>query len=442
MRAFVDFPQAASYARPMPTTPPEADSTAATPSGTSAAPRVSSSARLRTAPLDARTGAETQRRVRDGAGLLAGAAMRRLDEDLEWYRALPAEDRSWVGLVAQAGITAFVTWFADPTRPPHGVSDIFAAAPTELTRSISLQHTLQLVRVVVDVVETHSDRLAAPGEERELREAVLRYSREVAFSAAEVYARAAEVRGAWDARLEALVVDALVRGDVDDSLRSRVAAIGWGGRGSTLVMVGTTAAPLDELRAADLRRATRRAADDALVGIQGDRLVIFLGGEGDLRAAAMSLLHRFGPGPVVIGPEVLDLTDSARSARAALSGLLAAAAWEQAPRPVQADELLPERVLVGDQAARRVLVSQAYAPLAATQGALLETLSAYLGTGRSLEAAARTLYVHPNTVRYRLRRVADVTGWDPLDARESYVLQTALALGRLEAAGANGAAAV
>ncbi|ROS30979.1 PucR-like helix-turn-helix protein [Cellulomonas sp. PhB150] len=383
--------------------------------------------------VPAHGGPETQRRVRDGAGLLAAAAMRRLDEDLDWYRTLPAEDRSWVGLVAQAGITAFVTWYADPTRPPHGVGDIFGAAPPELTRSISLQHTLQLVRVVVDVVETHSDRLAAPGEERELREAVLRYSREVAFSAAEVYARAAEVRGAWDARLEALVVDALVRGDVDDAMRSRVAALGWSGRGSTLVMVGTTASTLDEVRASDLRRATRRAADDALVGIQGDRLVVFLGGVGDLRAAAVSLLPRFGPGPVVLGPEVQDLSDSARSARAALSGLAAAAAWEQAPRPVMADDLLPERVLVGDTAARRTLIAQAFTPLAASQGSLLETLSAYLGTGRSLEAAARTLYVHPNTVRYRLKRVADVTGWDPLDARESYVLQTALAVGRLDA---------
>ncbi len=360
--------------------------------------------------------------------------MRRLDEDLEWYRALPAEDRSWVGLIAQAGITAFVTWFAEPTRPPHGVGDIFATAPPELTRSISLQHTLQLVRVVVDVVETNSDRLAAPGDEREVREAVLRYSREVAFSAAEVYARAAEMRGAWDARLEALVVDALVRGDADDALRSRIAALGWSGRGSTLVMVGTTTSALDDVRAAELRRATRRAAGDALVGIQGDRLVVFLGGEGDLRAAASTLLPRFGPGPVVIGPVVGDLTDSARSARAALSGLLAAPAWEEAPRPVQADELLPERVLIGDETARRTLVAQAYGPLAASQGSLLETLSAYLGTGRSLEAAARTLYVHPNTVRYRLRRVADVTGWDPLDARESYVLQIALALGRLDAA--------
>lgn len=381
----------------------------------------------RTAP-----GSETQRRVREGAGLLAAAAMRRLEEDLEWYRALPAEDRSWVGLVAQAGINAFITWFVDPSRQPHGVGDIFATAPPELTRSISLQHTLHLVRVVVDVVEVHSDRLAAPGEERELREAVLRYSREVAFSAAEVYARAAEVRGAWDARLEALVVDALVRGEIDDSVRSRVGALGWSGRGSTLVMVGTSVAPVDDVRASDLRRATRRAADDALVGIQGERLVVFLGGTGDLRAAAASLLPRFAPGPVVIGPIVKDLSESSRSARAALAGLQAAAAWEQAPRPVNADDLLPERVLVGDALARRTLVSQAYAPLAASQGALLDTLAAYLGTGRSLEAAARTLYVHPNTVRYRLKRVADVTGWDPLDARESYVLQTALAVGRLD----------
>ncbi|MDC7122340.1 helix-turn-helix domain-containing protein [Cellulomonas fimi] len=410
------------------------------PSGAQAA-RPADAAPSRTRTVDAADGAETganaetQRRVREGSGLLAAAAMRRLDEDLDWYRALPAEDRSWVGLVAQAGITAFVTWFMDPTRPPHGVGDIFATAPPELTRSISLQHTLQLVRVVVDVVESNSDRLAAPGDERSLREAVLRYSREVAFSAAEVYARAAEVRGAWDARLEALVVDAIVRGDVDDALRSRVAALGWSGRGSTLVIVGTTASPLDDVRAADLRRATRRAADDALVGIHGDRLVVLVGGEGDLRAAVTALLPRFGPGPVVVGPEAQDLADCARSARAALAGLAAAAAWAQAPRPVQADDLLPERVLVGDVTARRALVHRAYEPLAASQGSLLETLSAYLGTGRSLEAAARTLYVHPNTVRYRLRRVADVTGWDPLDARESYVLQTALALGRLDAAG-------
>jgi PucR C-terminal helix-turn-helix domain/GGDEF-like domain len=370
-------------------------------------------------------------RVRDGSGLLLAAALRRLDEDLPWYRALPADDRSWIGLVAQSGITAFVSWYSNPSVSPHGVGDIFATAPPDLTRSISLQHTLQLVRIVVEVVESHSDRLAVPGGERDLLEAVLRYSREVAFSAAEVYARAAEVRGAWDARLEALVVDAIIRGDNDTSLRSRVSALGWSGVGEVLVMVGTTTSSLDELRVADLRRAARRAAPDALVGIHGDRLVLVLGGEVDLSTAAHSLLQRFGPGPVIIGPSMDSIDDAPRSAAAALAGLRAAPAWPQAPRPVLADELLPERVLIADHEARRTLVRLAYTPLAGANGSLLETLSAYLGAGRSLEAAARDLYVHPNTVRYRLRKVAELTGWDPLDARESFVLQVALAVGRL-----------
>jgi hypothetical protein len=376
--------------------------------------------------------AHTLRRLHDGSGLLSAAAMRKLDETLPWYRALPAEDRSWVGLVVQAGISSFINWFAEPSNAPHAANEIFAAAPPELTRSISLQQTLQLVRLLVEVVEDHSDRLAAPGTERDLREAVLRYSREVAFSAAEVYARAAEARGAWDARLEALVVDAVVRGDADDSLRSRVSALGWSGRGNVLVMVGTTTQSFDDVRVAELRRAIRRAADDALVGIHGDRLVIVLGGDGDLRAAAASLTTRFGPGPVVIGPTVSGLDQAGWSATAALAGLSAAKAWPTAPRPVAADDLLPERVLVGDPVARRLLIDHAYAPLVTAGGALLETLAAHAEYGRSLEAAARVLYVHPNTVRYRLRKVAEVTGWDPLDPREGYVLQTALALGRLD----------
>ncbi|MBO0608002.1 PucR family transcriptional regulator [Myceligenerans salitolerans] len=413
------------------------------PASPKTAPSTGPAPRRRTGPAPSRTAAaapardtgttdgQNLQRVRDASGKLTSATLRRLDEHLSWYRDLPAEDRSYVGLVAQAGVNAFITWFADPHRPPHGVDKMFSAAPPELTRTISLQQTLQLVRCGVDVVEEMSDQIAVPGGERELREAVLRYSREVAFSAAEIYARAAEVRGAWDARLEALVVDALVRGDGNDALRSRMSALGWSGKGGTLVVVGTTNPGLDEVRAAELRRAARRSAGDALVGIHGDRLVLVLGGEGDLVEAATGLLGRFGPGPVVIGSAVSGLDDAARSARSALAGMAAAPAWPQAPRPVMADDLLPERVLTGDASARRTLVTQAYTPLAEAGGSVLETLSAYLGTGRSLEAAARRLYVHPNTVRYRLRKVSEITGWDPLDARESFVLQVALALGQL-----------
>ncbi|MFF1796564.1 PucR family transcriptional regulator, partial [Kitasatospora sp. NPDC058263] len=88
-----------------------------------------------------------------------------------------------------------------------------------------------------------------------------------------------------------------------------------------------------------------------------------------------------------------------------------------------------------DQAARRQLVEEIYTPLDEAGSALLETLSVYLEQASSLEGAARMLFVHPNTVRYRLRRVTDVTGYAPSDVRSAFTLRIALALGRLAAAG-------
>ena len=53
---------------------------------------------------------------------------------------------------------------------------------------------------------------------------------------------------------------------------------------------------------------------------------------------------------------------------------------------------------------------------------LTETLDAYLDSGGAIEACARKLFVHPNTVRYRLKRIADFTGRDPTLPRDAYVL--------------------
>jgi DNA-binding PucR family transcriptional regulator len=77
------------------------------------------------------------------------------------------------------------------------------------------------------------------------------------------------------------------------------------------------------------------------------------------------------------------------------------------------------------------LLEEIYRPLAEAGSALLETLSVYLEQAASLEAAARILFVHPNTVRYRLRRVTDITGLTPSQARSAFTLQIALVLGRL-----------
>jgi DNA-binding PucR family transcriptional regulator len=70
-------------------------------------------------------------------------------------------------------------------------------------------------------------------------------------------------------------------------------------------------------------------------------------------------------------------------------------------------------------------------PLEEAGGALLETLDAYLEGGGTLEGCARVLFVHANTVRYRLRRIAEITGRTPAVPRDALVLRIALTVGRL-----------
>ena len=395
----------------------------------------------------AKSKAETLAWLRTISGELATATIKRLDATLPWYGDMPPGRRSAVGLVAQAGIKSFIQWYEDPSTTTWIASDVFGSAPRELLRSVTLQQTLQLIRVVVEVVE---DRVK--GADASLREAILLYSREIAFASADVYARAAEARGLWDARLEALVVDSILSGEYDDELPSRIAALGWHGHGEVSVLVGTTPRVLD---VDQLRRTARHLQADVLIGVQGNRLVLVIGrsipapgsatpaseaAETDEPSAeptlsfmdiARALEPGFGPGHLVLGHEVPSLVDASRSAKAALAGFAVARAWRNAPRPTLADDLLPERALAGDPLARSTLVNRVYRPLQDQSPELMATLWCYLDNGRSLEATARELFVHPNTVRYRLKRISEVIGWDATGAREALILQSALIIGSI-----------
>jgi hypothetical protein len=363
-------------------------------------------------------------------GDLTTAATKRMEETLPWFRELGPDERSWVSLVAQAGITAFIDWYTAADTSPALTADVFGAAPRELAGVISLEQTVDLVRTTVGVVESAIDVLATESDQPELRLAVLRYSREIAFSAAEVYARAAEARGAWDARLEALVVDALLRDEVDESVLGRVAALGWSARTSLFVMAG--AAPVgDPGSALDvLRRTAEHQGLNLLTGIHGTTLLAVVGGGADPTRSARLLSHHFGPGPVVMSDPVPALAQVPQAARSTLSGLRASWGWADAPRPVAASDLLPERALAGDHEAAAALTALIHQSLLA-DASLYDTACAYLERTPSLEATARALFIHPNTVRYRLRKIADVTGYSPTDPRGAFTLRVGLVLGRL-----------
>jgi DNA-binding PucR family transcriptional regulator len=217
---------------------------------------------------------------------------------------------------------------------------------------------------------------------------------------------------------------------------SQAAALGWAVRGGGVV-VGVGALPEDpELAVEQLHAGAAHAGLGALASPQDTRLVAILGGEALSGASAAltaftALASCFGPGPVVVGPVVAGLDAAHLSARPALAGHRASPLRAPLPGPVLASDLLAERVLAGDATAAEALVAKAVTPLAEAGADLVTTVTAYLDEGSSVEATARRLYVHPNTVRYRLRRVADLTGLDPTTAEDAFTLNVAVRVARL-----------
>lgn len=203
------------------------------------------------------------------------------------------------------------------------------------------------------------------------------------------------------------------------------------------VIVGTA----DETFDADaLRRTARKARADVLIGLHGNRLIVVVGridsGMSDsrqrsLREISEALEPHFGAGAMVIGPEVQDVTQANLSAKAAVAGFTVVKSWPKNSRPVVADDLLAERALAGDMLAKSTLVQRVYRPLRLASPELLETLRTYLDSGRSLESTARELFVHANTVRYRLKKISELIGWDATGSREAFILQVAMVLGSM-----------
>ena len=134
-----------------------------------------------------------------------------------WFGRLTADQRAAVLLVTQRGVANFVAWLDEPAETIRLTAEAFRIAPRDLARRLTLRQTVELVRIATDMFEERLPPLAADEDERRvLVEGVLRFGRGIAFAAATAYAGAAEARGTWDARLEALVVDAVVRGPADE----------------------------------------------------------------------------------------------------------------------------------------------------------------------------------------------------------------------------------
>ena len=184
--------------------------------------------------------------------------------------------------------------------------------------------------------------------------------------------------------------------------RVRLAATAW----------EAAAAPRLRVEFADLPRA-----------VVDGRLIVLAGDTAALRRTATE--HGLACG-IGAAAEPVDVPTSVREALAALE------LSRRRGRPVEARELATLDALLDQLPAERLrpFVGQLLTPLVthdrATGSELAATLRAYLDGGGAVVPVARALFMHPNTLRHRLRRVADLTGRSPFDLRDRTAFSIAL----------------
>ncbi|MDE3076608.1 MAG: helix-turn-helix domain-containing protein, partial [Chloroflexota bacterium] len=57
---------------------------------------------------------------------------------------------------------------------------------------------------------------------------------------------------------------------------------------------------------------------------------------------------------------------------------------------------------------------------------LVRTLGSYLESGRNLDSSARSMFIHVNTLKYRLKRIQEIAGLDLNSAEERFNLHLAV----------------
>ena len=254
-------------------------------------------------------------------------------------------------------------------------------------------------------------------------------------------ARRAMVRREESLRRE--FVDDLLSGTADPArllTRSEAYGLQLGGSHAVALVQGT--GPFDDATPALSR--LNAVLDTALGQHQGmittrdGRLVIVIPASDDAVDAAVTavhraLTHRGSPRPraarMALGRAHTGPSAIARSYTEASDALALAERLQLADPIVRAADLLVYQVLLRDRAALSDLVEDVLAPLRQARGGagpLLDTLDAYVAAGGNTTRTGQRLHLSVRAVTYRLHRIATLTGRNPTDPADRYVLHTAV----------------
>src|SRR5690242_14719470 len=123
--------------------------------------------------------AEIAHRLQQSVGPLATSTVNRMEQEMPWFQEMSAQERSWIGLIVQAGIKAFVAWYEQPEKTSSPVTaEIFGAAPRALAGVVSLHQTVEMVRLTIEVVEENVVDAVGEADAASVRDSIGRYARE------------------------------------------------------------------------------------------------------------------------------------------------------------------------------------------------------------------------------------------------------------------------
>ncbi|MER7166275.1 helix-turn-helix domain-containing protein [Micromonospora sp. NPDC000207] len=294
----------------------------------------------------------------------------------------------------------------EPALPPRFRAVFVALGAAEAREDRGPEALLAALRTAARLLlRTASESLAGlrPVDTRELidlADAVSAYVDELTAASTDGYAQQLREQAGEGDRRRRHLAELLLRGDgLAEAVETAATRVGWSDLGAVVPVL----LPQDEARDARFRYGS-----DALVAERGRDAVLLL--RAGARTTRVRLVEVLAGRSAVVGPAL----DWSRVPAAVRLAELTAETTGPGPGPVFVDDQLTALTLRGETGALAVLTDRRLAPLArlrpGQRDSLMSTLYAWLRHWGSRTEVAAELFVHPQTVSYRLGRLRELYG--------------------------------
>jgi hypothetical protein len=387
----------------------------------------------------------------------------------DYERAMEGEFGQIVRLGVEVAFNRFVDLIADPSADAGEARETYVnLGRGEYHSGRSLDALLAAYRVGARLawrrfVDVGVDAALEPQAIYALGEAIFAYIDELSGLSAAGYAEEQSASAGETERRRRRLVRLLVQHPqpAQEAIRTAAAAAGWVLPRQVAALVAATverpaepgaaavaegaAIPGEEIVDTIAARLARKLGNGAIGAAAGGAATVIVP-DPDAPGRRRQIEAAITDGPVALGPTTGWATVARSAQRAAAAHRLAVAGRirpshsgsgsSRSPAPgsgghlVVADEHLAELLLASDPGLGAELAERRLRPLAelpkVQRRRMEETLRAWLDRPGQVQAVAAELRVHPQTVRYRLRKLRDLFGSSLDDPEGRFELQLAL----------------